>query len=155
MSTDIFFLQNFVNLSKYIKTVMRLIITARVAKRVKVIFSQASVCAIPVRIGHMVTGGCDNTHLPWQDHTSPPPWQLDRISHTPPGQDHTPTPRTRSHLPSPIGQDHPSPKQDYKPRTGHTHPPPAPPPWTGSHTGTTVYTQAGGTHPTGMHSCLI
>ena len=35
---------------------------------------------------------------------------------------------------------------------GEGHPPPLPPI---PHTGTTVYAQAGGTHPTGMHSCPL
>ena len=70
------------------------IITARVAKRAKVIFSQASVTK--------------SQHLP-----PPSPW--DQVTTSP----------------SPLGPDH------------NTSPTPR------------YYTQAGGMHPTGMHSCLL
>ena len=81
-----------------------ILVTARVAKRAKVMFSQASVCPTPGE-----GEGVDNLARPGSKVTTPPP------------------------------------------RT-------TPPPWPGSKVTTPPsspdYAQAGGTHPTGMHSCF-
>ena len=116
-------------------------VTARVAK---VLFSQSSVCSTRGEGGvttpahprdritppHPLPPGQDHTSPPGQDHTCP---------HSQIGSTCPSCPLTGSH---PLGQDHTN-----LPGLDHTHPLP--------HVGTTVYAQAGGTHPTGMHSCLL
>ena len=94
------------------------IVTARVAKRAKVMFSQV-VC-------HSVTerGGVGGQH---QRSTTSLPGQGQRSQHLPTSQG-----QRSQHLPPPQ----PGSKATTPPPPGH-------------------YAQAGGTHPTGMHSCMI
>ena len=114
-------------------------VTARVAKRVKVIFSQASVC--PTRGGEVGNyGPGHNTSLPPPGHRSqhlPPPRAQVTTPPSPPGHRslHLPPPRAQVTTPPPPAQVTTPPS----PQAQVTTPP--------------DYTQAGGTHPTGMHSC--
>ena len=112
------------------------IITARLAKRAKVMFSQAFVCPSPGRGGagrevlqHQMP--LDNTSLPPPPGHGPGTWSQ-----------HTPTP--------------PPPDMDMGP--GHNTPSP-PRTWTWDLVTTPHspldYVQAGGMHPTGMHSCYL
>ena len=108
-------------------------------KRVKVMFSQASVCSTREEVtpdawwdrlhGHRGGGA---HHLPPDRTTTPPP----------PGQGlHSPPVRVKGHNTSPPGQVYHLPPLD-RVKVHNTSPP------TSGH-----YSQAGGTHPTGMHSC--
>ena len=158
------------------------LITARVAKRAKVIISQACVTSTPGGGGE---GGVDqgpghNTPLPPPDmvttppslHPPPPPGPGHNTSlpPSPPRLGHnTPSPRTWSQhpLPSRTWSQHPPPPIDLvttppPPPRGHGHNtslPPAtwsqhPPPrtWSQHPPAPRDYAQAGSTHPTVMHS---
>ena len=133
-----------------------ILVTARVAK---VIISQACVTSTP---GGRVFGGVDQGpghNTPPRDLVTTPPSPGTRSQHLPPSgtwSQHLPPPSGTwsQHLP-PSGTwwQHlpPSPLQDMVTTppspsgTWSQHLPPCPPP--------RDYEQAGGTHPTGMHSC--
>ena len=135
-----------------------LLFTARVAKRAKVMFLQAchSFCSTP-------GGGGGGGQHQWST-TPPPPDQVRTSTPSPPGvmgQNIYP-----SHPPGVMGQNiYPLPP----PGSGQNiYPPPPPgirgqniyplPPLLGLGHSTPPprhYTQAGGTHPTGMHSCCL
>ena len=122
------------------------IFTTRVAKRAKVMFSQVFVI-LSLNGGGNTNGQPPPPPGPGQNiYPFPPP--RTRSEHlTPPGtrSEHLPPPRTRSeHLPPPP-QDQVRTSTPH-PRTRSEHLPPPPP--------LGDYTQAGGTPPTGMHSCL-
>ena len=156
------------------------IFTARLEKRAMVIFSQASVC--PTLGGEVGDHGPGHNTYPPPPHGSgqniyPPPPPGPGHNTSPPGSGqniYPPPPRTRSeHLPPPPGPGNntppppgsgqniypPPPPRDQvrtstPPRTRSEH---LPPPQDQVRTSTPpprLHAGGGGTHPTGMHSCL-
>ena len=104
-------------------------ITARVAKRAKVMFSQACVTHSVQQGGGGVQHQRSTTFSPGT-----------RSQHLPAPWDQVTTPPSPWTTPAPL------------PGTRSQHPPPSLPPWTTPPP--PDYAQAGGTHPTGMHYCL-
>ena len=122
------------------------LLTARVAKRTKVMFSQACVTSTPggrwptPKVTTPPPPRTRSQHLfpPWGPghNTSLPPWDQVRTPPSRRGPGHNtslpPGPGHNTYLPPP-------------PRTRSQHLPPSPP---------RDYVQADGMHPTGMHTCL-
>ena len=102
------------------------IFTARVAKRAKVMFSQAFVCPSPEG-GEEVTMGLDHHH-------PPPTWDLVTTPHPPPGNWSPPPcpppqPGTWSPPPAPPGTRSPPLPPPHLELAHHHHPPPPPGTW--------------------------
>ena len=123
------------------------LITARIAKRAKVMFSQAFVC--PTEGGQVGNQGPGhNTSLPLLCTTTPPPPPE-------PGHNTSLPPWTTPPPPPPLGPGH---NTSPPPPLGPGHNTSPPPFWDQVTTPRPSlppdYAQAGGMHPTGMHSCL-